>query len=201
MSSTPLATDATQLATPDRILEAAEACIRRWGIRRVSMSDVARTAQCSRGSVYRYFPDRHALVQAVLGRVADRNIAEAEPAVRAQPSLAAKVAEAAVFVRGLVDEEMTLGLHEHPGEPRLATLRLADDPRMFGRWVEFWIPFLEQARAAGEVRSDLDLRHASEWIMRILISLVSVPSITIDLADPQQVRGFVESHLVRGFRD
>jgi AcrR family transcriptional regulator len=201
LSSTSLAIDAAPLATPDRILQAAEACIRRWGIRRVSMNDVARTAGCSRGSVYRYFPDRHSLVQAVLAQVSDRNIAEAEPAVRAQPSMAAKVAEAAVFVRGLVEDEMTLGLHEHPGEPQLATLRLAEDPRVFGQWVDFWIPFLEDARGAGEVRSDLDLRQASEWIMRILVSLVTVPSITVDLDDPQQVRGYVEDHLVRGFRD
>ena len=47
----------------------------------------------------------------------------------------------------------------------------------------------------------LDLRQAAEWIMRILISLVTVPSATIALDDPKQVRRFIEDHLVRGFRD
>ena len=37
--------------------------------------------------------------------------------------------------------------------------------------------------------------------MRILISLVTVPSATIALDDPKQVRRFIEDHLVRGFRD
>jgi AcrR family transcriptional regulator len=203
LSSTSLSasTEPASLATPERILEAAEACIRHWGIRRVSMNDVARTAGCSRGSVYRYFPDRQALVHAVLERVSDRNIAAAEPVVRAQPTMAAKVAEAAVFVRSLVENEKSLDLQEHPGEPQLATLRLAEDPRIFGHWVEFWIPFLERARDEGEVRADLDLHQTSEWIMRILVSLVTVPSITIDLDDPRQMRAFVEDHLVRGFRD
>jgi AcrR family transcriptional regulator len=188
-------------ATPERIVRAAEACIRRWGIRRVSMSDVALHAGVSRGSVYRYFPDRDALVQAVLERVAKIHVAEAEPLVRRQRTLAGKVAEAAVVVRHLAEDEQSLGLHEHPGEPALATLRLASAPTMFARWVDFWIPFLETARANGEVRADLDLHEAAEWIMRILISLVTVPSATVDLADPQQVRAFIEAHLVRGFRD
>jgi AcrR family transcriptional regulator len=196
-----VAPDSAALATADRILEAAEACIRRWGMRRVSMNDVAQTAECSRGSVYRYFPDRNALVDAVLKRVSDRAIAAAQPVVAAQPTMAAKAAEAVVFVLGLVDEETTLGLDEHPGEPELATLRLAHDPKIFERWVDFWIPFLDEARANGELRADLDLRQASEWIMRILLSLVTVPSVTVDLDDAAQVRAFVEAHLVRGFCD
>jgi hypothetical protein len=67
--------------------------------------------------------------------------------------------------------------------------------------VEFWVPFLETARDDGEVRADLDVRQASEWIMRILISLVTVPSAIVDLDDPEQLRRFIEAHLVRGFRD
>ncbi len=188
-------------ATPERILRAAEECVRRWGLRRVSMNDVATEAGVSRGSVYRYFPDRDALIQAVLERVAELRVAEAEPVVRRRRSLAAKVAEAAVVVRRLADEERRLGLHEHPGEPALATLRLASSPIMFARWIDFWVPFLEEARASGDVRADLDVRQASEWIMRILISLVTVPSQTVALGDAQQLRRFIEDHLVRGFRD
>jgi AcrR family transcriptional regulator len=112
-------------ATPERILDAAARCIRRWGIRRVSMNDVAREAGLSRGSVYRYFPERDALVQAVLERNAAQNVAAALPAVRRRRSLAAKVAEAAVFIRAHVDDELSLGLHGRPDEPELATLRLA----------------------------------------------------------------------------
>jgi len=50
------------------------------------------------------------------------------------------------------------------------------------------------------VRTDLDLRLAAEWIMRILVSLVTMPSVTVDLKDPAQVRRYVEAHIVRGFR-
>jgi AcrR family transcriptional regulator len=186
--------------TADRIVDAATDCIRRWGIRRVSMNDVAREAGVSRGSVYRYFADREALVQAVLERTSERHIALAEPAIRRRRSLAAKVAEAAAFIRLNIDHELSLGLRARPDEPELAALRLAQAGRTLDRWVSFWVPYLAEARERGEVRRDLDLREAAEWIMRILISLVTVPSVTFDLENPEQVRRYVEDHLVRGFR-
>jgi AcrR family transcriptional regulator len=186
--------------THDRIVDAAEACIRRWGIRRVSMNDVAREAGVSRGSVYRYFADRAALVQAVLERTSERHIALAEPSIRRKRSLDAKVAEAAAFIREHIDDELSLGLRARPDEPEVAALRLAQAARTLNRWIDFWVPFLAEARDRGEVRRDLDLRQAAEWIMRILISLVTVPSVTFDHTDSEQVRTYVERHLVRGFR-
>ena len=49
--------------TPDRILDAAERCMNRYGLG-VSMRDVATEAGLSRGSLYRYFGDRETLVEA-----------------------------------------------------------------------------------------------------------------------------------------
>ena len=36
--------------------------------------------------------------------------------------------------------------------------------------------------------------------MRMMLSLVTVPSLTIDLDDPLAVRRFVRDHIVRGFQ-
>ncbi|MGH8983569.1 MAG: TetR/AcrR family transcriptional regulator [Acidimicrobiia bacterium] len=185
--------------TRDRIVDAAERCIRRWGIRRVSMNDVAREAGVSRGSVYRYFADREALVQAVLERSSERQIETAEPAIRRRRTLAAQVAEAAVFIRSHLDDDLSLGLRVHPDEAELATLRLARAEQTLEAWIEFWVPYLEAARERGEVRGNLDVRTAAEWIMRVLVSLVTMPSVTVDLKDPAQVRRYVEGHIVRGF--
>ena len=65
-------------------------------------------------SVYRHFADRDALVLAVLERLADQTVAASTPAVLRRRSLAAQIAEAAVFVRHL-DAELDLGLDEPPG--------------------------------------------------------------------------------------
>ena len=176
----------------DRILDAADACLDRWGMRRMSMNDVATEAGLSRGSIYRYFPDREALVEAVLARRDKRFLADVAPRLRKRRTLATQVAEAALFVgRGRSPSEVD--------EPGMAAIRLARTEGVLAHWIDFWVPFLEAARDRGEVRADLDLRQAGEWIMRILVSLSTMPSVTFDPSDPAQVRRYIEAHVVRGF--
>jgi AcrR family transcriptional regulator len=54
--------------TPDRILEAAEDVLRRFGPDKATVVDVARTLGVSHGSVYRHFPSKAALRDAVTER-------------------------------------------------------------------------------------------------------------------------------------
>ena len=62
----PVAPDGTEA----RILEAAELCLARLGLARLSLTDVAAQAGVSRGAVYLHFADRRALIDAVLTRAA-----------------------------------------------------------------------------------------------------------------------------------
>ena len=50
----------------ERIIAAGHDCIRRAGIRRLSMESVADEADVSRAALYPYFPNKKALVDAVL---------------------------------------------------------------------------------------------------------------------------------------
>jgi AcrR family transcriptional regulator len=54
--------------TPERILEAAEESLRRFGPAKANVVDVARALDVSHGSVYRHFPSKAALRDAVLER-------------------------------------------------------------------------------------------------------------------------------------
>ncbi|MEV4415047.1 TetR family transcriptional regulator [Catellatospora sp. NPDC049609] len=54
--------------TPDRILEAAEEALRRYGPAKANVVDVARALNVSHGSVYRHFPSKAALRNAVVER-------------------------------------------------------------------------------------------------------------------------------------
>lgn len=193
-TSTPVRERGPDTAT--RILDAAELCIRRYGLRRVSMGDVAQAASLSRGSVYNHFHDREALIDAVLERTADRFVAESEELVRRRRTLAAQVAEAAAFIRTHQDDPL---LVLTAGEESLiASLLTARIDGLVARWVEFWQPYLEDAEQRGEVRAGLDRRAAAEWIVRLLLSLVIMPSTVVDLDDPDAVRSYVQQFVVRG---
>src|SRR5580704_3193435 len=58
------APDSTEAA----ILDAAGECVLAYGVRRTSLSDVARRAGVSRPTVYRRWPDRRALVADLMTR-------------------------------------------------------------------------------------------------------------------------------------
>ena len=64
---------------------------------------------------------------------------------------------------------------------------------------EFLAPYLAAAELTGEVRKDLDVGAAGEWFAKILFSLFSTPSSTLDMDNDQVVADFVRSHVVRGF--
>jgi AcrR family transcriptional regulator len=61
------------------ILDAARDCVLAFGVRRTSLSDVARRAGVSRPTVYRRWPDLTALVADVMTREWSRTYAAAEP--------------------------------------------------------------------------------------------------------------------------
>jgi AcrR family transcriptional regulator len=61
----------TQPLTPERILEAAEEVLRRHGPAKANVVDVARALGVSHGSVYRHFPSKQALREAVTKRWLD----------------------------------------------------------------------------------------------------------------------------------
>jgi AcrR family transcriptional regulator len=184
--------------TRERILDAGEQAVRRFGLRRVSMAEVAELARVSRGSVYRYFPDRDTLVAAVLRRTAQRFVESSAGSVRRRRTLAAQVAEAAVFIREHM-RDPSLTLPALGGEDALlATLLAAHVDGLVAEWVEFWQPLLAEAATRGEIRDGLDHREVAEWIVRIMLSFAVMPSVVIDLDDAAAVRRFVQDHIVRG---
>lgn len=195
--------------TPERILEAAERCMNRYGFA-VSMGDVASEAGLSRGSVYRHFGDRDALVQAVLARAGDRFLRSVAAEVDRKRTLAGQVAVAITMVAanapppasGLDDSDRLDRLDRPDGVGRRATPQdlvvRPDSPAMAERWLAFWAQRIDAARARGELRADIDTRAAAEWLTRVLLSFGIVPALDVDPADPGAVRRFVDRHLLHG---
>lgn len=181
--------------TQDRLLDAAERCMARYGLQKVSMLDVAREAGLSRGSVYRYFPTRDDLIEAVLTRTAEAFVAASEPFVDRGATLADQVAEAAAFVAGHHDDlQFTLRLPAGT-DSLLAMLLTVHLDRFLAAQVAFWQPRLAAAAERGEIRPGLDHGQAGEWLVRIIFTFAVMPSATFDPADPDAVRAFVRTHL------
>jgi AcrR family transcriptional regulator len=62
----------TLVLTPERILEVTEDVLRRFGLAKATVVDVARALDVSHGSVYRHFPSKASLREAVAKRWLER---------------------------------------------------------------------------------------------------------------------------------
>jgi AcrR family transcriptional regulator len=74
-------------ATRERILDAAFECAARYGLARTTMGDVASEARLSRQTLYRYFPNKHDLLLAVIIREEQQLIETIRRAMAPHPQL------------------------------------------------------------------------------------------------------------------
>ena len=81
----------------DALLDAGRACVLAAGVRRTTMTDVARAADVSRMTLYRRFPDVTSLIQALMTREFTALLARVEAEVATLPSARERLVEAAVL--------------------------------------------------------------------------------------------------------
>ncbi len=190
------------MSAPDlarsRILDAAEECLRRDGIRRTTVLAVAAEAGLSRAYVYRFFPDKATLVSAALIRRDEEFWDAAEERVSGAPTVAAMVAEAVLLSREAPVGSLALGLAE--SEPQayaevMGTYVHEVVPGLAG----FWADQLVRAQERGLVRADLNIDAAAEWAIRVVVSLVGVPGLAVDADDRESLIGFLDQFVSPAF--
>lgn len=181
-------------AAREQILQAARACYARQGIGHTTVEAVARAACISRTTVYRYFRNRDELLTAVV--MADSRLLLAYVEHR--------LADTEDFSDFLI-EAMLLVLREAPKAPLYrAFLAPGDSAALIGRLclssaeltALLW-PVLEPrllaSRQAGQVRADLALPGLIEWVARLLLSFMNLPS--PQAADEAALRALFRSFL------
>src|SRR5437764_15447705 len=78
----------------ERIVDAAEAAIQRWGVARTRIDDIAAEAHCGRTTIYRYFGNRDNVIVEVVVRQARRLLASLVDRLATLPDSPDKVVEA-----------------------------------------------------------------------------------------------------------
>jgi AcrR family transcriptional regulator len=157
-------------AARERLLEAAARCVARDGMAGANVAAVAAEAGVSRPTVYRYFADRGALVEATLMHAGRDLVAR----LRALLGRLSAPAEMAV-------EAMCFVLREIPREPVLgamwseALLDAGAVASTTGRPALAWSrdALQDLVRAAGWSRAEAD--EAIEVMLRMLLSLLAAP--------------------------
>jgi AcrR family transcriptional regulator len=107
----------TLVLTPERILEVTEDVLRRYGLAKATVVDVARALDVSHGSVYRHFPSKASLREAVAKRWLDRASAPLEKIAQADAPAPAKLER---WLRALFTAKQK---------------RFSEDPEMFATYL------------------------------------------------------------------
>lgn len=182
--------------TRELIVESAFACFGRQGLQKATIVDIAKLAGVSRSTIYEYFRDKAAIVEACAEHASQRFYREMTKAMDRGGSLEEKLCSAAVFV---TQARRVISSEKYFDEDAISLLLTKDAAVLLGECVDFLSPYLSAAKLTGEVRKDLDVEAAGEWFARILFSLFSTPSSTLGMDDPDVVAEFVRAHAVRGF--
>jgi AcrR family transcriptional regulator len=189
-------TQATELDTRELIIESAYGCFRKHGLQKTTIVDIAKAANVSRSTIYEYFSDKGAVLEACAEHASEQFYREMSKAMDRGASLEEKLSRAAVFV---TQARRAIASEEYFDEEAISLLLTKDAAVLLRECVDFFAPHLSAAKLTGEVRKDLDIEAAGEWFARILFSLFSTPSSTLDMDDPDVVAQFVRAHVVRGF--
>jgi AcrR family transcriptional regulator len=199
VTSTASAAGAAPEGVRELIAKAARSCFLRFGTEKTSMSDVAREAGLSRGTVYRYFDDRADLIYGVFRYESHLFHESMRKQFDRLESLEAQVVECAGILAAF-EHDVATGARSRieVSRERLAMLLTSHSEPLLRDTIEFLGPYVEAAKERGELRSDLSVPTASEWISRMLFTIASMPAVTFRGADPKAWRKFFRDHVIRG---
>ena len=142
------------------LLIAAETCVRRYGIAKTTMGDVAAEAGVARPTVYRYFADRDQLFVAVVERRSRMLIDRAAAYIGKQAMLADKLVEGLIFLVTKGRKDDIIRLIVSPEHIHLATGLVGGSGVAADLTEALWQPILAAAVQAGELDPQIDLRAA-----------------------------------------
>jgi AcrR family transcriptional regulator len=182
----------------ERLIDAAEVCLRTKGIRATTVSEVAEVAGVSRGWLYRHFPDKAALLGAAIVRLNDAYWGESHAMLAEVTGLAEQIAAGVALGRSAYDSPGAIIMKLRRDEPEeFAACAGAGVQGLVPDLGAFWRPYLEAAQDRGEIQVD-DMAEAAEWVARSLLSVATVPSNTLDSDDQVALVRYLKKYVMPG---
>ncbi|WP_183093821.1 TetR/AcrR family transcriptional regulator [Nocardioides stalactiti] len=181
----------------ERILDAALVELAEGGTRRTTMNQIADAAGLGVATVYRRFPRKAHLVEAVLIREAERVIGEVDAAIEREETVEAQVAVGfTAFAHAIADRPFLVRLMRgdgdldgeavHPGE-------LADQIMAAVR--DYLALFIRRHQSEGRYLG-VDAEIVAEIQGRLALSLVLAPDGRIPMHDDAATRAFATQYLL-----
>jgi AcrR family transcriptional regulator len=182
----------------ERVLAATYACVARFGMGKTTVEDVVKESGVSRASIYRLFPGgKDQLLRETVGWEMNRFFGRLAEAVYDAPDFASLLEDGLVFAHRSIQEHEVLRKVLETEPERLLPLITVEQHRVLDFITAFLLPYLEREQRAGRVRPGVDLEAATEYVARLVLSLIGSPG-RWDMDDPEQVHALVREELLGG---
>ncbi len=184
-------------AEPDPAAEAiADAALRQFelfGLSRSTMDEISRRAKIARVTLYRRFPGKDALIEAVMLRELRRFLGDLDAALAPFDDADDRLVEGFIFVLDAMRNHRLLQrVLESEPETILPNLTVQGAP-----FISAARDYLAArlVRDYDDQRSTEDSRIVADIVVRLLLSFLLTPQTLVDLDDPDQARAFALRYL------
>ncbi|WP_328395841.1 TetR/AcrR family transcriptional regulator [Nocardia sp. NBC_00416] len=155
-----------------QILAAAEVVFERYGVAKTTMDDIAKEANVSRPTVYRYFGDRDTLITALIEIRARAMFTRARTFLRERATFVEQIVDGLIYLVDTGRKDPLVRLIVSPEHMDLATALVGSSELAARLTEEMWAPVLHEARERGEVRADRTDTEICQWIALVELILV-----------------------------
>lgn len=181
-----------------RVLEAAYACVARYGFAKVTVDDIARQAELSRATIYRQFPGgKDEVLGAMVALEMDEFFVRMALAVADAPDFASLLEAAFAFAHREIAAHAVLQSVLATEPDRLLPYMTVEQGRILDAVIAYLRPLLEVEAAAGRVRPGVDIDAAAAYVASMGLSVMATPG-RVELTDPIAVRDLVRHELLAG---
>lgn len=185
----------------DRLIDAAEECMRAKGIRATTVSEVAEAAGVSRGWLYRHFPDKVTLLGAAIVRLNNAYWTDAHAMLASIDGLDNQIVTGIQHGRTAYDDPGALLMKLRVEEPdEFAACAGAGVQGLVPDLADFWSRYLVAARDNGEIHPDTDIDDAAEWVARVILSLATMPGQRLDANNADELLAHVRRYVMPGLK-
>jgi len=185
----------------DRLIDAAETCFTRFGVAKTTLEDIATEAGVSRATVYRYFEGgRDEIILGVVLREGREFLSALGRRVQREETLGDAIVEGVLYTVAAVRKNEHLALLFAPEVAGHTTSIAGASTALYELTQDFLRPIFEQARAAGQLRDGIIAEDAAEFVLRMILSLLSVagPRARSQAKEREFLRTYCAGAIVRG---
>lgn len=183
-------------AKATEIIDAALRQFELFGAARSTVDDIARRAKVSRVTVYRRFPGKEALVNAVILRELRRFLVNLDAVIKSYEDPNEKLVGGFLFtLKAMRSSRLLQRLLESEPEMVLPYVTTNGSPiiragrdHLAGYLIGFASEFDDR-------RSEEELLTVAEVAVRLILSFILTPEATVDLDDPEKAREFARRYL------